>query len=230
MTQNIQIDINDLHKSYRDGEGRALHILKGLKLRVPAQGTVSIVGASGAGKSTFLNLLGGLERADRGEIRVGGNELSQMTREEMARFRNEQVAFVFQFHHLLQDFTALENVLIPLRISHQPLPQAREKAQSILAKVGLAERLHHKPFQLSGGEQQRVAIARALVNSPKILLTDEPTGNLDQETGQQILELLLQLNADYGITLIVITHNAKLAASMQDRYELAEGLLHPVLH
>ena len=230
MTKSLQIEINDLHKSYRDGEGHALHILKGLALRVPPRGTVSIVGASGAGKSTFLHLVGGLETPDRGEIRIGGNALSQMTREEMAKFRNEQVAFVFQFHHLLQDFTALENVLIPLRINHQPLPKAREKAESILAKVGLAERFHHKPFQLSGGEQQRVAIARALANSPKILLTDEPTGNLDQETGQQILELLLQLNADYGITLLVITHNAKLAARMDDQYELADGRLHPVRH
>lgn len=230
IKNNIQIEIANLHKSYRDGEGHELHILKGLALQIPQSATVSIVGASGTGKSTFLHLLGGLEKADKGEIRIAGHPLSKMTREETARFRNEQVAFVFQFHHLLQDFTALENVIMPLRINHQPLEQARKTAEALLTKVGLEGRFHHKPFQLSGGEQQRVAIARALANSPKILLTDEPTGNLDQETGQQILELLLQLNEDYGITLIVITHNPKLAGSMQYQYELAEGLLHPVTH
>jgi len=226
ITENIQIEVTNLHKSYRDGEGRVLHILKGLSLTVSQGATVSIVGASGTGKSTFLHLLGGLDTADEGDIKIAGGDLSKMTREDTAKLRNQEIAFVFQFHHLLQDFTALENVIMPLRINHQPLDQAEKIAKSLLIKVGLEERFHHKPAQLSGGEQQRVAIARALANSPKVLLTDEPTGNLDQETGQQILDLLLRLNEDYNITLIVITHNPLLATSMQYQYELMDGLLH----
>ncbi|MBF0278190.1 MAG: ABC transporter ATP-binding protein [SAR324 cluster bacterium] len=225
-TENILIEVTNLHKSYRDGEGHILHILKGLSLSVNQGATVSIVGASGTGKSTFLHLLGGLDTADEGEIKIAGEDLSKMTREETAKFRNKEIAYVFQFHHLLHDFTALENVAMPLRICNQPTDEANQKAKSLLSNVGLEERFHHKPSQLSGGEQQRVAIARAVANSPKILLTDEPTGNLDQETGQQILELLLRLNVDYGITLIVITHNTALADSMQFHYKLMDGLLH----
>lgn len=226
--EDIQIEVTNLHKSYHDGEGRILRILKGLTLRVPKAATLAIVGSSGVGKSTFLHLLGGLDKADSGEIRIEEKVLSQMRREEIARFRNEKVAFVFQFHHLLQDFTALENVIMPLRINHKPWEVARKEAKELLIKVGLNGRFNHKPSQLSGGEQQRVAIARALSNSPKILLTDEPTGNLDQETGQQIVDLLLHFNKEYGITLIVITHNPTLATSMDFQYELADGLLHPI--
>ena len=230
IKEDIQIEVTNLHKSYHDGEGRILHILKGLTLQVPKAATVSIMGSSGVGKSTFLHLLGGLDRADSGEIRIEDVELSKMTREEIARFRNEQVAFVFQFHHLLQDFTALENVIMPLSINHKPWDVAQKEAKELLLKVGLEGRINHKPFQMSGGEQQRVAIARALSNSPKILLTDEPTGNLDHETGQQIVDLLLHLNKEFGITLIVITHNPILATSMEFQYQLTEGLLHPIQH
>ncbi len=228
IKEDIQIEVTNLHKSYHDGEGRILRILKGLTFQAPKAATVSIMGTSGVGKSTFLHLLGGLDKADSGEIRIEEKELSKMTSEEIARFRNEQVAFVFQFHHLLQDFTALENVVMPLLIKHKPREFAQKEAKKLLMKVGLKGRYNHKPFQLSGGEQQRVAIARAISNSPKILLTDEPTGNLDQETGQQIVDLLLHLNREYGITLIVITHNPTLASSMEFQYELADGLLHPI--
>ncbi|MBF0286342.1 MAG: ABC transporter ATP-binding protein [SAR324 cluster bacterium] len=223
-----QIKVSRLHKSYHDGEGRELHILKGIDLEISKGATVAIVGASGTGKSTFLHLLGALDVADKGKIEIDGDELSEMKRDEIARFRNQQVAFIFQFHHLLNDFTALENVIMPLRINNCPINKANKIAQDLLVKVGLEERLHHKPFQLSGGEQQRVAIARAISNSPQILLADEPTGNLDQETGQQIFNLLLELNRDYNITLIVITHNPALAASMQLQYKMADGLLHPI--
>ncbi len=223
-----QIKVCNLHKSYHDGEGRELHILKGIDLEISKGATVAIIGASGTGKSTFLHLLGALDVADTGKIEIDGEELSTMTRDESARFRNQQVAFIFQFHHLLNDFTALENVIMPLRINNLPVDKASKIAEELLAKVGLGERLHHKPFQLSGGEQQRVAIARAISNSPQILLADEPTGNLDQETGEQIFDLLLQLNKDYNITLVVITHNPTLAASMQFQYKMAGGLLHPV--
>lgn len=229
MTQTPpQIEITNLHKSFRDGEGKILRILKGVELNIEKGSTVSIVGASGTGKSTFLNLLGALDHADEGTITVENHDLSKMGRDEAAEFRNREVSFIFQFHHLLHDFTALENVMIPLRIRNQSEKKMREQATQLLTDVGLADRLKHKPFQLSGGEQQRVAIARALANSPKIILADEPTGNLDEDTGQAILKLLLQLNERYGITLIIITHNSVLAKNMERQYRMADGFLHEI--
>lgn len=225
----IQIQISNLHKSYRDGEGKLLHILKGVELSIPQGATVSIVGASGTGKSTFLHLLGALDKADKGEILVESQKLSQLDRDGAAHFRNRVISFVFQFHHLLHDFTALENVMMPLRINNQSAESVQALSERSLQEVGLQDRLHHKPFQLSGGEQQRVAIARAIANSPKILLADEPTGNLDEENGKHIIDLLLRLNKTLGITLVVITHNSALASIMQYQYRMADGLLHPVI-
>ncbi len=223
--KNIQIEVVDLHKSYRDGEGKILHILQGVNLQIPRKATVAIVGASGTGKSTFLHVLGALDTAEKGKIYVEGQDLLSMKREQCARFRNQTVGFVFQFHHLMQDFTALENVMMPLRIQSVALSEAKKRASTLLQQVGLGDRLHHRPAQLSGGEQQRVAVARAIANSPKILLADEPTGNLDEETGQQILDLMLQLNEEYGITVIIITHNSALASSMKYQYRMVHGQL-----
>ncbi|HEX9842986.1 MAG TPA: ABC transporter ATP-binding protein, partial [bacterium] len=217
-----------LHKHYRDGRGNDLHILRGVTLDVAAGDSVSIMGASGAGKSTLLHLLGALDLPERGSIRIGGLEIGTLDDEKGARFRNETIGFVFQFHHLLMDFTALENVLIPMWIrAGRTLPLNKE-AQALLEQVGLGERAHHKPSELSGGEQQRLAIARAIANRPRILLADEPTGNLDEATGGRVEDLLLRLNAEHGLTLILVTHNPQFAARMARRYVLEHGLLHPL--
>lgn len=228
MTSTIapwQIQVHNLHKYYRDGEGNRLHILKGLDFQIAAASTTAILGASGVGKSTLMHILGALDHADEGEILIDGANITRMSREECARYRNQQIGFVFQFHHLLQDFTAVENVAMPLRINQVSASRALKKAAELLKEVGLGHRLQHKPAQLSGGEQQRVAIARAIVNEPKILFADEPTGNLDQETGLQVLNLLLKLNLERGLTLIIISHNAALADALQCRYRLNGGVL-----
>ncbi|MGK5091593.1 ABC transporter ATP-binding protein [Deltaproteobacteria bacterium TL4] len=205
-----------------------MHILKGLNFSVNAGETVAIVGASGTGKSTFLHLLGGIDQTDQGEILVEDQNLSLMSSNQCALFRNRQIGFIFQFHHLLQDFTALENVMMPLLMGGSSLSTAQPSAMEILSEMGLRDRVLHKSSQLSGGEQQRVAIARAIINSPKILLADEPTGNLDQETGQQVIDLLLNLNKRRGITLIMITHNPRIAELMQFQYQMKDGILHKI--
>ena len=222
------IEVAGLHKSYLDGEGQPLHILQGLDFSLPPETTCAIVGASGTGKSTFLHLLGALDEADTGSIQYGDTELTALTREERAQFRNQRLGFIFQFHQLLQDFTALENVMMPCLIQGLRPANAHSQAQALLTEVGLGERMHHKPSQLSGGEQQRVAIARALSNNPQMVLADEPTGNLDQETGQQIAELLLRLKQERGTTLITITHNPELARLMDRRFRMEAGRLRPL--
>ena len=222
------IEVNGLHKSYLDGEGQTLRILQGLDFRLSSSSTCAIVGASGTGKSTFLHLLGALDEVDSGSIRLGGQELTRLNREARARFRNDSLGFIFQFHQLLQDFTALENVMMPRLIQGRATAQAERQAQDLLDEVGLGKRLHHKPSQLSGGEQQRVAIARALSNAPQLILADEPTGNLDRQTGEQIAELLLRLNRERGTTLVTITHNSELANMMDCRFQMESGRLHPL--
>jgi lipoprotein-releasing system ATP-binding protein len=176
----MQIQVSNLHKSYLDGEGRKLHILRGINFEVESGSTVAILGASGTGKSTFLHALGTLEAIDEGQLWLDDIDLTSFSRDQAAQFRNEKVGFIFQFHQLLQDFTALENVMIPQLMKGGSSAVVRKNALDLLQKVGLAERTSHKPSQLSGGEQQRVAIARALVNKPRIVLADEPTGNLDE--------------------------------------------------
>ncbi len=189
--------------------------------------TVAITGASGAGKSTFLYLLGSLDRPDRGTIRIEGAEISTLNGEQSARFRNDTIGFVFQFHHLLNDFTALENVMMPMWIrAGRTLPLQRE-ATALLDEVGIADRATHKPAQLSGGEQQRLALARALANGPTVLLADEPTGNLDEDTSATVCDLMLRLNREHRLTLILVTHNLQIAGRMNRRYVLEHGLLHP---
>jgi len=227
MTHADFIRVEGLHKHYRDGKGNDLHILRGVDFSIGRGESVSIMGASGAGKSTLLHLLGALDSADAGSIRIGDVELSRLDDERGARFRNETIGFVFQFHHLLMDFTALENVMIPMWIRSGRTQPFHAEAHRLLEQVGLKERTHHKPAELSGGEQQRLAIARAIANAPAILLADEPTGNLDESTGGRVEELLLRLNAEHGLTLILVTHNPTFAGRMARQYVLEHGLLHP---
>ena len=222
----MQIQVSNLHKSYTDGEGRKLHILRGLNFEVESGSTVAILGASGTGKSTFLHTLGTLESIDEGQLFLDGRDLSSFSRDKAAQFRNEKVGFIFQFHQLLQDFTALENVMIPQLMKGRSSAVVQKNALNLLKKVGLGERTAHKPAQLSGGEQQRVAIARALVNRPRIVLADEPTGNLDEETSAQIMELLLRLNQENETTLVMITHNTSLASDMNYQHKMENGQLH----
>ena len=222
----MQIQVFNLHKSYFDGEGRKLHILRGLNFEAKSGSTVAIVGASGTGKSTFLHTIGTLEGIDEGQLCLDGRDLTYLTRDQAAQFRNEKIGFIFQFHQLLQDFTALENVMIPQLIQGKNAEVIQKNALDLLEKVGLSERVAHKPTQLSGGEQQRVAIARALVNRPRIVLADEPTGNLDEETGEQVMEILLRLNLENETTLIMITHNSSLASAMQHQHRMENGQLH----
>ena len=222
----MQIQVSNLHKSYIDGEGLKLHILRGHNFEAKSGSTVAIVGTSGTGKSTFLHTIGLLEGIDEGKLYLDGSDLANLTRDQAAQFRNEKVGFIFQFHQLLQDFTALENVMIPQLIQGKNTGIVEKYAFELLEKVGLSERAGHKPTQLSGGEQQRVAIARALVNRPRIILADEPTGNLDQETGEQVMEILLRLNRENKTTLVMITHNTNLASAMQYQHRMENGQLH----
>ena len=222
----MQIKVSNLHKSFLDGEGQRLHILRGLNFEVKSGSTVAILGASGTGKSTFLHILGALESIDEGKLSLDGNDLTNLNRDQAAKFINKEVGFIFQFHQLLQDFTALENVMIPRLIKGDNRELVQKDSIELLQKVGLEKRAGHKPSKLSGGEQQRVAIARALVNRPRIILADEPTGNLDEETSINVIEILLRLNRENDTTLIMITHNKNIASKMHFQHLMENGRLH----
>ena len=212
----------DVTKSFaRDGE--RVEVLKGVSLAVAAGELVSIAGPSGVGKSTLLHLLGGLERPTGGKISYGETNLAELTDLALARFRNRHAGFVFQFHHLLPEFSAVENVMLPLLIRRATQAAARERAAALLGRVGLSGRLRHRPGELSGGEQQRVAIARALVGEPAVLLADEPTGNLDSKTGEEVFELLRELNQETRLTCILITHNEELARRTDRVLRMLDG-------
>jgi lipoprotein-releasing system ATP-binding protein len=213
-------------KSYPVG-GAPLTVLRNLDLEVGAGEMVAIVGASGVGKSTLLHVLGGLDRVDQGTVVIGGTELTTLADAEVVAFRNQRVGFVFQFHHLLPEFSAIENAEMPMRIARMPLAQARPRAEELLRRVGLAERLVHRPGMLSGGEQQRVAVARALVMRPSVLLADEPTGDLDETTADSLHALLREMHQAYGLTSIIATHNPRLAAACDRVLRLQEGRLTP---
>jgi lipoprotein-releasing system ATP-binding protein len=215
------ITVSALNKSYRVGTNR-LHVLRDLDLAVEQGEMVAIVGASGVGKSTLLHLVGGLDRPDAGTIRIRETDLRSLTDGQLVAFRNRHIGFVFQFHHLLPQFDALENAEMPLRIARIALAEARTRAASLLARVGIGERLTYRPATLSGGEQQRVAVARALVARPDVLLADEPTGNLDESTAATLHELLREMHREHGLTSIIATHNLRLASAC-DRVMMLEG-------
>jgi lipoprotein-releasing system ATP-binding protein len=213
-------------KSYPVG-GAPLTVLRNLDLDVAAGEMVAIMGASGVGKSTLLHVLGGLDRVDQGMVAIEGVELTALPDAELVAFRNRRVGFVFQFHHLLPEFSALENAEMPMRIARMPMAGARPRAEELLRRVGLGERLVHRPGMLSGGEQQRVAVARALVMRPSVLLADEPTGDLDEATADSLHALLREMHQDYGITSIIDNHNPRLAAACDRILRLEGGRLVP---
>ncbi len=220
------VEARGLVKRYVDGPA-IVDVLRGLDLDIRAGERVAIIGESGVGKSTLLHLLGCLDAPSGGQLLLDGVDVFGRPEAEIAALRNREVGFVFQFHHLLGDFTALENVMLPALIARESPARVRARAAALLERVGLAERLHHRPGELSGGEQQRVAVARAVMRRPRLLLADEPTGNLDPATGERVHELLLELNEESGSTLVVATHNTRLAAAMQRTLRLAGGRLEP---
>jgi lipoprotein-releasing system ATP-binding protein len=218
------VDASGIEKSYIVGS-RRLTVLNGLSLTVERGEMVAIVGASGVGKSTLLHVLGGLDSIDGGSIRIGDADVAAMRSDDLTAFRNRHVGFVFQFHHLLPEFTALENAGMPMRIARRPASERDTRAHAMLARVGLADRLTHNPGMLSGGEQQRVAIARALVMEPALLLADEPTGDLDEHTAETLHDLLREMHRERGLTSIIATHNPRLAAACDRVLRLEDGKL-----
>src|SRR6187431_1757449 len=220
------VSVTGLNKFY-DATGRRLHVLRDLDLSVEKGEMVAIMGASGVGKSTLLHLLGGLDVIDGGQVRVGDHEIATMSDEARVAFRNRHIGFVFQFHHLLPEFTAIENAMMPLRIARVSAADARPKAEALLQRVGLGDRLDHRPGMMSGGEQQRVAVSRALVMQPSLLLADEPTGDLDEATADALHGLLREMHAERGLTSIIATHNPRLAAACDRVLRLEDGQLRP---
>ncbi len=216
------IEVRQLFKTFGNG-GKRVDVLRGIDLVISHGAKIAIVGASGVGKTTFLHVLGTLDRPTSGQVLYEGQEIFTLDERALAFFRNRQIGFVFQFHHLLPEFSALENVMMPCLIQGLSGTEAHHRAESILTLVGLRERLVHKPGELSGGEQQRVAVARAMVMEPKVLLADEPTGNLDTKTGESVFDLLDELNRTKGVTLVIVTHNPALAARMARQIHLVDG-------
>lgn len=216
--------VNDIYKSYHDGE-RELVVLRGASLSVARGEAVAVVGMSGSGKSTLLHLLGGLDVPDKGEIVFDGKPLGGRNISKLDDFRNRSIGYVFQFHHLLPEFTALENVIMPALISGAKADAVRPEAMETLTRLGLADRVKHRPSKLSGGEQQRVALARALINKPAVLLADEPTGNLDTARSREIMELLTHLNQERGITVLMVTHEADMAAYAKRIVRFVDGMV-----
>ena len=222
----VVLECTALTKRWREGAS-SLVVLSGVNLQVCRGDRVAIVGASGSGKTTLLQLLGGLDVPTSGTVSVGGRELSSLSEADRGRLRNAEIGFVYQFHHLLPEFTALENVAMPLLVRRMDIDDAAAAARELLERVGLGERLDHKPGELSGGERQRAAVARALITRPALVLADEPTGNLDRKTGATVFELMLELNRELGTSLIVVTHDPDMAARMDRILTLEDGRLEP---
>jgi len=220
----LVLQATDVRKSFRQGPV-TLEVLRGANLEVSSGERVAIVGASGSGKTTLLQILGGLDRPTGGRVLIAGEDIHRMDEESRGRLRNRAVGFVYQFHHLLPEFSALENVAMPLLVRRAPVSEARARARDLLERVGLGDRLTHRPHQLSGGERQRAAVARALVTRPRIMLADEPTGNLDGANAEQVFALMLELNRERGTSLVVVTHDTRLAARMERTLTLDQGVL-----
>ncbi|MER3446859.1 MAG: lipoprotein-releasing system ATP-binding protein LolD [Candidatus Dadabacteria bacterium] len=221
MSEGV-IEVRSLSKVF-ETDGSGIAALKGIDLVIKKGETVGIVGMSGSGKSTLLHIIGTLERPTSGEVLYSGENVFHRSDDELATFRNREIGFVFQFHYLLSEFSALENVMMPLLIQRMGIKEARDLAMDILERVGLKDRLHHRPGELSGGEQQRVAIARAVILKPSVILADEPTGNLDLETGKSVMDLFLNLNWEEQITLVLVTHNPAVAERLGRRIRLSDG-------
>lgn len=218
------IKVTDLHKSFSMGS-HELPVIKGINLEIQRGELIAIVGASGAGKSTLLHIIGTLDRPTSGTVTFDGQDLFQLSDTQQAEFRNRRVGFVFQFHHLLPEFTALENACMPALVQRRDQPTVEADAQALLAEVGLSKRVHHKPGELSGGEQQRVAMARALMQKPDVILADEPTGNLDTHTGDSLFALMRELNRSRRTTFIIVTHNDKLSAQCDRIVHMQDGMI-----
>lgn len=221
---NLIIDVNQLCKTYTDGR-REVNVIKELNLQVEQGELLAIVGQSGSGKSTLLHLVGGLDEPTEGTVLVQGQNIHELTAKQQGRFRNEHLGFVYQFHHLLPEFTAFENVAMPLLMVNKPVSEAKDKAMALIESVGLSDRASHKPGELSGGEKQRIALARALVCDPACVLADEPTGNLDAKTANKTFELMLSLNESLGTCFVIVTHDQQLAKEMNRTLVLESGKL-----
>ena len=219
------LELTDIYKSYKHN-GNTIDVLKGINITINQGDTLAVIGASGVGKSTLLNIMGSLERPTGGQVTFRGRNITDIDESGLCNLRNKEIGFVFQFHHLLPEFNALENTIMPALISRMGMKESKERAEKILKHVGLANRLNHRIGELSGGEQQRVAIARSLMMRPRLLLADEPTGNLDRNTGKEIVDLLLRIREEEGLSMVIVTHNQQLAENMTKVLEIVDGKLH----